>query len=395
MFSLNRYWLFLGFIVVVYAAFEYYRPKPLDWTSSYSNKDDIPFGAEVIYKLLPDLIGNRKVTSLRVPPYNHLNTDSLLPARSSYVFINNEFLVDNNDQKALLDYVKKGNTVFISAYDFPDSMMNVLGVKAILDEPSKNDTAKYVNFVNPRLREKKGLLFPKDDGRNYFKIINFKKNILLASNEDDEPVFVQSDYGKGRIFLHNLPLAFTNYFVVDTITNKHAFKALSYLPEQPVFWDEYQKQGRFGDEEGSVFRYIVSQPGLKNAYYLGLVLLLLFAIFYGKRRQRVIPIVNPPKNVSLEFVTTIGNMYYRKGDHANIAGKLIHHFWIYVRERFGITSSQLKETDLFLLLAQKSGFSESEMRFLQEEISDLRGKWTEDRLKDLNGNLEDFYERTR
>ena len=395
MFSLNRYWFFLGLIVVVYAAFEYYRPKPLDWTSTYSNKDNIPFGAEVIYKLLPDLIANRKVTSLRVPPYNQLEADSLLPARSSYVFINNEFSIDHNDQKALLDYVKKGNTVFVSAYDFPDSLMNVLGVKAILDEPSRNDTAKYVRFVNPRLRDKKGLLFPKDDGRNHLKIINFEKNILLASNEDNEPVFVQSDYGKGRIFLHNLPLAFTNYFVVDTITNKHAFKALSYLPIQPVFWDEYQKQGRFGEGEGSVFRYIVSQPGLKNAYYLGLVLLLLFAIFYGKRRQRVIPIVSSPKNVSLEFVTTIGNMYYRKGDHANIAGKLIHHFWIYVRERFGITASQLKEMDLFLLLAQKSGLSESEMRFLQEEISDLHGKWTEDRLKDLNGKLEDFYERTR
>jgi hypothetical protein len=394
MFNINKYWTFLCLLILGYGLFEYYRPKPLDWRESYSNKDNVPFGAEMLFELLPDLTGSQKVTSLRVPPYNHL-ADSLLPSKSSYIFINDEFDADENDQKALLGYVKKGNSVFISAYDFPDSLMRVLGVTAMLHEPSVKDTAKYVNYLNPLLRQKKGYIFPKDDGRNYFRINKFSNVMLLASNELNEPVFVQVNYGQGQFYLHNLPLAFTNYFVADTVANKHAFQAISYLPKQPVFWDEYQKQGRFGANENSVFRYIVSQPALYAAYLLAIIGLLLFAIFSGKRRQRIIPVIDPPKNVSLEFVKTIGNMYYRKGDHANMAEKLIHHFWFYVRERFGISASQHQNDELFALVAIKGGLSDEEMLNLQQDIFETDGKWTGDRLMELNKKLEDFYERTR
>ena len=402
MFNLNRYWIFLFVLILGYGLFEYYRPKPLDWRDSYSNKDNIPFGSEMIFELLPELVGNAKVESVRLPPYNQLIRDTVkavngksVPLKSSYIFINDEFTIDENDQKALLNYVKKGNTVFVSAYNFPDSIMKVLGVKAMLREPSKKDTAKYVNFVNPILRSKKGFIFPKDDGRNYFQILNSSKIVLLAANENNEPVFVQINYGQGQFYLHNLPLAFTNYFVVNANTNKHAFKALSYLPEQPVYWDEYQKQGRFGDNESSIFRYILSEPALKMAYFLALACLALFAVFTGKRRQRIIPVINPPKNASLEFVKTIGNMYYRKGDHANMAGKLVQHFWFYVRERFGIASGQVKEDELLGIIALKTGMTEEDLRAFQYEISDLDGKWTANRLMDLNSKLEDFYERTR
>lgn len=401
-FSLNRYWIILFLMILGYGLFEYYRPKPLDWRSTYSNKDKIPFGTEVLFKLLPEMIGNKKVESLRIPPYNQLSSDSSMIVKgnktlfnTSYIFINDEFNVDLSDQKALLNYVKKGNTVFVSAYHFPDSLMRVLGVKAMEPDPTNKDTAKIVNFTNSRLRDKKGFLFTKDDGRNYLKIENFSKTVLLETNEDNEPVFVKVNYGKGEFYLHNLPLAFTNYYMLDSLTDKHAFHALSYLPKQPVYWDEYQKQGRFGENENSVFRYIVSQPALKTAYLLTLAGLLLYAIFSGKRKQRIIPIINPPKNVSLEFVKTIGNMYYRKGNHANLAEKLIQHFWIYVRERFGITTSRFTESELLDQIAAKSGFSNPETQELLKEIYEEGGYWSGPRLMDLNKKLEDFYTRTR
>ena len=325
--SLNRYWFFLFLMILGYGLFEYYRPKPLDWRDTYSNKDKIPFGGEVMYKLLPEMIGGKKVESLRIPPYSQLSKDSLLPEKSTYVFISSDFKVDKNDQRSLLNYVKRGNDVFVSAYHFSaDSLMRVLGVDAADEKPDSKDSAKVVNFVNPRLKDKKGQIFTKDDGRNYLKIRKGTKVTLLAVNEDNKPVFVNIHYGKGQFYIHNLPLAFTNYYVLDSLTNKHAFHALSYLPKQPVFWDEYQKQGRFEEADSSVFRYIVSTPGLKSAYVLTLIGLILYAVFSGKRRQRIIPVIAPPKNVSLEFVKTIGNMYFRKGNHANMAQKLIQHF---------------------------------------------------------------------
>jgi hypothetical protein len=401
MFNLNRYWLLLGTLLVGYTVFEYYRPKPLDWNYTYSNKDDIPYGTEAVFRLLPQMIGKFQVETVREPVYNRLAEDTI-PAKgkkntekTTYMFVNTSFDVDENDQKALLDYVAKGNTVFISSYDFPDSIMVVLGVNALLDQPSTNDTAKYVNFENPRLRDRKGHIFPKDDGRNYFQIRDVQNTTVLASNDQQRPVFVSVEYGKGKFYLHNLPLAFTNYFVVNKETNPHVFKALSYLPNQPVLWDEYQKQGRFNENENSVFRYIVSQPALKIAYMLTLSGLLLFAIFTGKRRQRIIPLINPPSNISLEFVKTIGHMYYQKRNHQNLAEKLIYQFWFYVRGRFGFTSGQENEKEIFEAMGKTGALSEVELLTLQTEINDDHRKWTGDRLMKLNALLEKFYEGTR
>ena len=97
-FSLNRYWVILFLMILGYGLFEYYRPKPLDWRDTYSNKDKIPFGTEVLFKLLPEIIGDKKVESLRIPPYNQLSGDSSriiknagVSSKTSYVFINDEF----------------------------------------------------------------------------------------------------------------------------------------------------------------------------------------------------------------------------------------------------------------------------------------------------------------
>lgn len=387
--------VFLFLMILGYGLVEYYRPKPLNWRDSYSNKDHIPFGTKALFELLPEMIGNKKVESLRIPPYNQLSKDSSMVNKSSYVFIQGSFFVEPADEKELLNYAGKGNTIFISAYDFSGNLLHTLGLKNIVDKPAAKDTAKVFNFTNPRIRDRKGFLFTKDDGRNYLKIEKSQNVTVLAVNEDNKPVFVKADYGKGQIFIHNLPLAFTNYYVLDTITGKQAFHALSYLPAQPVYWDEYQKQGRFGENERSVFRYIVSQPGLKTAYLLTLIGLIVYAVFSGKRKQRVIPIMDPPKNVSLEFVRTIGNMYYRKGNHANLAEKLIQHFWIYMRERFGITPGKFEESELLEQVSGKSGWSKQETQDLFNEISEEDNVWTSHRLMDLNKKLEDFYNRTK
>ncbi|HEV7382477.1 MAG TPA: DUF4350 domain-containing protein, partial [Dyadobacter sp.] len=131
------------------------------------------------------------------------------------------------------------------------------------------------------------------------------------------------------------------------------------------------------------------------AFILTLIGLVAYAVFAGKRKQRVIPIINPPANVSLEFVQTISNMYYRKKDHANLAEKVAQQFWMYVRERFGITQHRFQVAELEELLSKSSGLSRQETSALLTELYDETGTWSGQRLIDLNTKLEDFYERTR
>ncbi len=391
----SKYFWFLILMVVGYGLFEYYRPVPIDWSATYINKDKIPFGTKVLYELLPDVFEKQNVQSLRIPIYNHL-TDNKLPTKSNYIFICRDFEISKNDRKQLLNYVKKGNTVFISAYGFPDSLTKTLGFKAELKDPTLRDTALVMNFVNPTFAKKNGYVFKHDDGRNYFKITRSKQITILAKNARNEPIFLKINYGKGQFYVHNLPLSLSNFFVLDDKTSDFAFKSLSYLPKAPIFWDEYQKQGRFGEDEQSIFRYIMTQPPLQWAYYLTIFGLLLYAIFAGKRLQRTIPIIELPKNTSLEFVRTIGLMYFQKGDNLNIAKKKIQYLLAYIRDKYNLKTSVLDQ-EFIEMLSQKSGIDliETEKLTYQVKQVEYENSFSEAALLHLNKKIEDFYQKTQ
>lgn len=328
--------------MLAYVLIEYYRPRPIDWTPTYENDDKIPFGTNVLYSLMPGLMHQPNVQTIRLPVYNFL-TETERAGRSNYVLICQRFEADQTDLRELFRYVRQGNNVLISAYELPDSLEKVLGFEATLKDPTKADTTLKQFFQNPRLSRVNGYVFPQDDGRNFLRIKKPQRITVLGRNARREPVFIRVAYGQGQFLIHNLPLAFTNYYVLDPKTGDYAFKALAYLPALPTYWDEYQKQGRFNEEEQSIFRYIRSQPALNWAYYIVLFGLLFYAIFAGKRMQRIIPVLEPPRNTSLDFVNDVGRLYFQQGDHDNLARKKIQYFLADVRDRYNLNTTVLDD----------------------------------------------------
>lgn len=354
----NKYLVILLVTITAYMLVEYYRPKPIDWRPSYKSNDKIPFGTQALVELLPDVLPQADIKIVRLPIYNVLTETNPLN-HSNYVFISQEFKADANDLKQLLAYVRRGNNVFIAAYELPDSLEKTLGFEAEVQPFNETDSTLRQYFTNPQLRTGNGYNFPHDDGRNFLKINQSQRITVLGRNARKEPVFIRVPYGKGQFFVHNLPLAFTNYYVLAPQTTNYAFKALAYLPDWPTLWDEYQKQGRFDENEQSIFRYIRSQPALNWAYYLVIFGLILYAIFAGKRTQRVIPLVEPPRNTSLDFVKTVGQMYFQQSDHDNLARQKIQYFLADIRDRYGLNTTVLDKS-FAEALALKSGTSLAE-----------------------------------
>ncbi|GAB3505859.1 hypothetical protein GCM10027341_38130 [Spirosoma knui] len=390
MLKANKYLLILLVTIVSYMLFEYYRPKPIDWQPTYENDDKIPFGTQALYELLPGLMQQPAVKTVRLPVYNFFS-ETKLPKPSNYVVICRDFNADRNDQRLLLRYVSQGNNALISAYDFPDSLGVALGFKAEVQEPTKADTTLRQNFVNSQLRTAKGYNFFHDDGRNYLIIRKAKNITVLGRNARKEPVFIRVQYGKGQFFIHNLPLAFTNYYVLDQKTSDYAFKALSYLPALPTYWDEYQKQGRFDEEQQSILRYVRSQPALNWAYYLIVFGLIFYAIFAGKRTQRIIPVVEPIQNTSLDFVKTVGQLYFQQGDHDNLARQKVQYFLAELRDRYGLNTNNL-DNEFTQTLARKSGASLEETNELVRQLRNVQKRidLSEHDLLALNDAIEKF-----
>ena len=128
--------------------------------------------------------------------------------------------------------------------------------------------------------------------------------------------------------------------------------------------------------------------------HFGLLLLLLFLYIVTeiKRKQRIIPNYEKPKNDSLEFVTTIGKLYYEKGDHKNLAEKLTQYFFDYVRNRYKISTAEINS--LFVQqLAAKSKKDVSEINAIAESIHtiNLSDTITQKQLMDYYELLENFY----
>ena len=120
-------------------------------------------------------------------------------------------------------------------------------------------------------------------------------------------------------------------------------------------------------------RFILNQPALKWSYYLLVVGLLLFVIFKAKREQRIIPIIKPLENSSVEFAKTVGSLYYQHRDYANLNHKKITYFLTYIRNRYYINTTVLDE-NFITQLSAKAGKSREETKTLVDLILSLKNK---------------------
>lgn len=407
----HRIYLIILFSTIIsFVLFEIYKPKPTDWTPTFSNKDKIPYGCELLYKVLPDVFPNQKISDEKVPIFSKKRVLKL-PPKSNYIYVFRYFRADSLSLVKLLNYVQKGNSVFIASEIF-FGLDDTLNFKtSFVKDLALNDSIS-INFINTTIRKSIDYKYQKQAADTYFEIKNPTKNknsfTILGKNSKGFPNFIQVDFGKGKFFLNTVPMAFTNFYMVKNDNADYVFKALSYLPEQPIFWDEYVNVMSIGkaarstsksreakgeeDTQESPFKFIISQPALKWAYFITLSALLIYLIFEGKRRQRIIPIMESPKNTSLQFVETIGSLYYHQKDHKAIAEKKITHLLAYIRTKFYLKTTEI-DLEFRRDLSNKSGISSREINDLFDYISFVQNNdyIAENQLITLNEQIENFY----
>lgn len=437
---MKKYYLLIALLTLIigaYVALLALVPKPINWQQTFANKDKIPYGTRAVFELLPDVFPKQKIEVIRQPIYNMVNevwntppievganeSDTTVTMEQKGKMIQNTNLLmiapqieaDSLEIGSLLEYVSAGNEAFIATNSFPKLLLDTLHVRikdrdltryAALDSVHKKtenqevaspidyalvagDTIK-LNFLNTRLAKPKCYHVLRQTGENYFVTNDTTRAVGLGINQYGEYNFLKIPFGQGFFYLHSVPEAFSNYFLLRKPNDAYTFAALSYLKNQPLYWDEYQKQGRIG--ENSPLRFIESQEALKWAWYLLLGGLLLYLIFMAKRRQRVIPIINPPKNTSLEFVQTIGSLYFQQQNHNNIAQKKITHLLAYIRQRFHLKTNELNQ-EFKEALIQKSGLSADEVHQLLKVVERTQrfGVVSEYQLIELSNRIEAFY----
>jgi hypothetical protein len=163
----------------------------------------------------------------------------------------------------------------------------------------------------------------------------------------------------------------------------------SYLKDMDVYWDNYKKTGRIVID--SPMRFILNQVSLKWAYYLSMIGLIIFIIFKAKREQRIIPVINPLGNSSIEFAKTVGGLYYEHRDYKDLIVKKIKFFLEQIRSNYHLNTEAINEKTA-MDLAVRSDKPLSEVKDLLDMIVHLKNKkhHSEQDVIQLNKKLNQF-----
>jgi hypothetical protein len=143
-------------------------------------------------------------------------------------------------------------------------------------------------------------------------------------------------------------------------------------------------------------RVFLKNPILQWAYYIAIFSLLLFVVFEIKRRQRVIPVIEPLPNSTLEFVNVVGQVYYEKRNNVNIAHKKILYLLADLRDEYQLKTNKLDD-EFIDKLASKLGL---ENDFAIELVNYIRFISVQDSVSDrelieLNKLIEQLYIQSR
>lgn len=335
--GLRLYLIFGAALLIIYIIAQLNKPKEIDWTESFINKEKTPYGTYVLYNRLHDLFPGAKITPYRLPVYNVIADDSI--KNSSYIIIcaGVEFAQPDYDQ--LIKYLKQGNDVFIAASYFGDVFEKNLDIRVVRRDKF-NNSGTPVKFASHYLDSAKKYTVDKGTGDLQFSKFDTARAVVLGENDNHKANFIKYNFGKGSLFLSANPKFFSNYSVLAPQGAAYAATALSFLKNtHQLAWDEYYTQGTIGNE--SFMRVFLSNYSLQWAYYIALFSLLLFVVYEIKRRQRIIPVIEPLSNSTLEFVTVVGQVYYESRNNVDIAHKKVLYVLTYLRDEYQLKTTKL------------------------------------------------------
>ena len=365
-------WAF-GIALLSIIIIEIVRPKPIDWSPNFTASDKVPFGCYVLYEELEGFYPNSEIKQITKDPFEFFQNNTT-NNNSAYFFINENINFDKNTYSKLSNYVKAGNTVFISGRNFGNVLQDSLGVDTYTDYYFLEEEIK-TDFFSPNFKLDSIAKFKRGIYKSVFKEFDTINTTVLGYfktefNKLEEVNFIKLKHGNGFFYFHTLPEAFTNYYLLKD-NQSYAEHVLSYLNPKEIYWDDYLKSGR--KVVDSKMRFVLTQPSLKWGYYITLLGILLFVIFRGKREQRIIKVVDPLKNSTIEFTKTIGDLHFQHKDFSNIIAKKITYFLEKIRSQYYLDTNNLNE-DFCKKLAQKSGNSLENTKNTIKLIENLKQK---------------------
>lgn len=179
-------YVLLGVVVMLFF-FESSRPRPLNWQKSFTSGDKIPFGAFVLYDQLDEIFNRDDIISVDEVPVDFLlKNDSITNA--NYIFINDYLSFDSVESDYLMDFVARGNKVFIASNGAYGSLADTLGLEtnsSSFYSYSRRDTVR-TRLVNKSLKDR-SYIYDKGADYKFFEVYDTLNTKVLGEVLAFEP----------------------------------------------------------------------------------------------------------------------------------------------------------------------------------------------------------------
>ena len=303
-------------IMVILALFEVNKKEVVDWRKNFDIHKKSPFGLFVFHQESKKLFKN-KLSTIDLSPYNYYKNNDKKP--HNILIVENE--LDIESWNSILEEIEKGSDAMMINSKVPKQVSDSIGFYTSQISFEEQNVLKFtdVKLQNDFIKLDK---FPSGRGFSFIKPNVQVLGKTVEENNKDQANFIKIPYGKGNIYVHSEPLFLTNYYLLQSGNTKYAQSVFSYLKDQQTIW--FVETNVWKSQ--SVLRFILSNPSLKYAWWVFLGGISLFIFFNVKRKQRIVPEIEPLKNTSAEFVKSIGNLYLQEGDFHEMMAKKAQYF---------------------------------------------------------------------
>ena len=392
----------LAFVALAALFFGYLatRPRPPDLRLRAERDGVEPFDSEALYRLLPGLLG-APVEPVEVTPFERL-ADTTLVA-TAYVFVAGAFEPGPADTDRLLAYAARGNTLVVAAESVGWPLAGALGdTTGVGDDVNDGGADRVGDKTGDDSSEEPGGLglevLPSGDfwtevvsplgsgdtlrvGRRDYAFpvllggvtlggLDSARTAVVATDTRGRAVAVAVAVGRGRAVVLATPLALTNAAVAGEGDGAAFLAAVfAYVPPvRRVLWDETFKPLR--QDGGSLFRVAARSPALRGALAVVFLGTLLGVANAGRRRQRPIPVRQPPPNAQRDFARTIGRLFFVRDERRWLARRKIRVFEDGLRTRLGLADADLSDQTA-RRAAARAGVPEADAQALFARLRDL------------------------
>jgi hypothetical protein len=363
--------------------------------------DKNPYGTYVAYEDLKFLFPYAEIKDNDESPTHNTSyikqysytSESDLP-RALYVIITPGFHPDDKEYDALLRFVGAGNHIFVSSFswsqNFTDSLnLHISGPYSFVNFSDSLE----VSIKHPVTKDSVGFAYPGKSDDTYFTKYDSNYSSIVGHKGTQPNIIRQAYQGGGSITIHSDPLAFSNFFLLHKRNATYYDETFSYFPRDidTVIWDQYFRYKNNSNNFSSL-QVILGNKSFRIAFWLSLLLFALIYLFESKRKQRIIPIIKPLKNTSLDFVKTVGRLYHQYHDNKNLGMKMTAHLMEYIRQKYNVPTAMLDQ-QFVSNLAYKSGYPEDKLQqmiYKSRMINDFASV-SDQELMEFHRQTEDFY----